>query len=71
MSLLKSMPIKDVVRQYPETKAVFERHGLGCAGCPAALFETIEEGALVHGVDVTALTEDLNRALGRTDNDAV
>ncbi|MCX5808516.1 MAG: DUF1858 domain-containing protein [Proteobacteria bacterium] len=61
--IYKHMSIDDVVKTYPETVAIFERHGLGCVGCQAALFENIEQGAEIHGIDVNALVEDLNRAV--------
>ena len=61
----RGMSIADTVRRYPQTLVTFERHGLGCAGCGAALFESIEEGAEVHGVDVDALIADLNREIAQ------
>ena len=33
--------------------------GLGCAGCPMSQMETIEEGALAHGINPDALIEEL------------
>jgi len=51
--------IEEVLAKYPETLKVFEEFGLGCAGCKAALFENIEQGAQVHGVDVDKLIEGL------------
>jgi hybrid cluster-associated redox disulfide protein len=59
----KDMTIEEIVRKYPETRSTFERYGLGCVGCQAALFENIEQGAEVHGVDVHALIIDLNKQL--------
>jgi hybrid cluster-associated redox disulfide protein len=57
------MLIEEVVRKHPETTPVFERFGFGCIGCQAALFESIEQGAKVHGVDVEALITNLNNAI--------
>ncbi len=34
--------------------------GLFCGGCPMAQFETIEDGARAHGVDVDELLKELN-----------
>ncbi len=34
--------------------------GLFCGGCPMAQFETIENGAAAHGVDVDELLGELN-----------
>jgi len=56
----KNMTIHEVVSKHPETVTVFEEFGLGCVGCRAALFEDIEEGAKVHGIDVEKLMESLN-----------
>jgi hybrid cluster-associated redox disulfide protein len=56
----KNMSIEEVVKRYPETIPIFERHGLGCVGCQAALFENIEQGAEIHGIDLEALINDLN-----------
>ncbi|HEY3276274.1 MAG TPA: DUF1858 domain-containing protein [Syntrophorhabdaceae bacterium] len=59
----KNAAIQDVVTRYPESVPVFEEHGLGCVGCRAALFETIEEGAKIHGINVEALLKDLNNVV--------
>lgn len=61
----KNMSIGDLVKKHPETMQVFEQHGLGCIGCQAALFENIEQGAEVHGVDINGLINDLNRAVAK------
>ena len=52
--------IKECVQKYPKTAAVFMEFGMGCA---AAHFENIEQGAVVHGIDVPALLEALNKAV--------
>ncbi len=50
----RNMLIEEIVRNYPETIPVFEQYGFGCLGCRAALFENIEQGAKVHGIDAEA-----------------
>jgi len=62
-AITKEMPIGDVVRQHPETIEVFSKHGLHCIGCAVASFESIEEGAMVHGIDIEALVKDLNATI--------
>ncbi len=37
--------------------------GMHCFGCPSAQMESIEEAALVHGLDADKLVEELNAAL--------
>ena len=60
MSITKEMPIMDCVTKYPATINVFQSFGLGCVGCAAASFESIEEGASAHGMNVDALVDALN-----------
>lgn len=59
----KDMSIREIVQKHPETLDVFEGFGLGCAGCQAALFESVAEGARAHGVDVESLVESLNNSI--------
>ncbi len=66
MEIKKDMPLLEVVRNHPETIQVFMSYGMGCIGCAAARFETIEEGALAHGIDVDALVRDLNKAVSES-----
>jgi hybrid cluster-associated redox disulfide protein len=62
--ITKDMVLGDVVQQYPDTVEVFMRYGLHCIGCHVAAFETIEQGAMAHGIeDVDALVKDLNKAV--------
>jgi hybrid cluster-associated redox disulfide protein len=58
--ITQEMSISDVVHHYPETIAVFMKHGLHCIGCAVAAFESIAEGAQAHGIDIDALMKDLN-----------
>ncbi|NPV89845.1 MAG: DUF1858 domain-containing protein [Firmicutes bacterium] len=55
----KDMIIKDLVDKYPMSIRVFAKHGLHCIGCGGALFESVEQGAKMHGINVDALMEDL------------
>ena len=61
MKITRDMGIMEVVSKYPEAANVFATFGMGCLGCAAAHFESIEEGALAHGMDVDALMEALNK----------
>jgi hybrid cluster-associated redox disulfide protein len=37
--------------------------GMHCIGCPSAQGESLEEAALVHGMDVNVLVDRLNEYL--------
>lgn len=66
MKITKNMKIEEVLRKYPETAEVFVKHGFHCLGCIAASFESIEQGAVAHGIDVEKLIKDLNKAIKAT-----
>lgn len=61
MTITKDMTIEEVVNQYPESMMVFMKHGLHCVGCHVSAFESIEDGAIAHGINVDALVDDLNK----------
>jgi hybrid cluster-associated redox disulfide protein len=63
--ITKHMILSDVVQQYPDTMEVFMRFGLHCVGCHVAAFETIEQGAMAHGIDVDDLVKELNEAISK------
>ncbi|NMC57530.1 MAG: DUF1858 domain-containing protein [Eubacteriaceae bacterium] len=64
MKINKQDNIVKIIQEYPITREVFMQFGLGCIGCFAAQFETLEQGALAHGIDIDALVAELNKAAG-------
>jgi len=63
--ITKDMIIKDIVEKYPETLNVFGQFNMGCLGCSGALFETLEQGANAHGIDVNAMVKALNEKINK------
>jgi hybrid cluster-associated redox disulfide protein len=52
IKITKDILIGDLVEVYPElAKILVENYGFHCIGCMAAGMETLEEGAIVHGMD--------------------
>ena len=49
--ITKDMPIGEVVERYPEAAEVLTAYGLHCVGCHVSPFETVEQGALGHGME--------------------
>lgn len=62
--ITKDMTFKEVLEMGPETVRVFIQYNMGCVGCAAAKFESIEQGAKAHGISLDDLLRDLNAALG-------
>ncbi|AJE03626.1 DUF1858 domain-containing protein [Geobacter pickeringii] len=61
--ITKDMTIGDIIRMYPVTLKVFEKHGLDCYECQVADYEQLEHGAGVHKTDVALLLKELNEAI--------
>jgi len=59
----KDMTFGEVLKKYPETVKTFFEYGMHCFGCHLAVSETIEQGALAHGVSVDELIESLNKTV--------
>jgi hybrid cluster-associated redox disulfide protein len=67
LPVTKDTRIADLLIAYPQTGDVFSGHGLGCFVCLGASMETVEEGALMHGLDANEIIEELNRAITPTE----
>lgn len=59
MQVTKETVIGDLMRENPESIRVLLEHGLACVGCPASQVETLEEAAMVHGLDIDSLMSSL------------
>lgn len=60
MEITKDMLIGELIRKRPDTIEVLMRFGMGCVGCPSAQMESLEEAAMVHGLDLNTLMAALN-----------
>jgi len=60
----KDMIIADLVKVDPNIIPILMREGMHCIGCPSAQGESLEEAALVHGMDPDVLVARLNNFLG-------
>jgi len=59
----RKMNIAEIVEKYPQTREVFFDLGMGCVGCVASSFETLEEGLVAHGLDVEEVLKKLNKVI--------
>jgi len=60
MKITTDMSITEILQKYPETHPVFQKNNLGCIGCLAASFETVEDGLRAHKLDVEKVMAELN-----------
>lgn len=54
-AITKDMTIGEILRTAPDAAPVLMEAGMHCVGCPSAQGETLEEAAMVHGMDIEAL----------------
>lgn len=57
--ITKDMTIGEMLRANPDVAPILLDAGMHCLGCPSAQAETLEEAAMVHGIDVDALMEKI------------
>ena len=55
------MTIGEAINMKPEAAEILQSFGMGCVFCPSAQGETIEQAAMVHGLDLNVLLEALNK----------
>ncbi|HEX8923612.1 MAG TPA: DUF1858 domain-containing protein [Patescibacteria group bacterium] len=62
--ITKDMLIVEMVERFPDAAQVLiEDYGFHCFGCFASAAETLEQGAMVHGMDdeeIKVMIESLN-----------
>jgi len=62
-NLSKEMLIKDVLVVDRELALILMNHGMHCVGCPSAASETLEQAAVVHGLDPDELLAEMQAFL--------
>ncbi len=58
--ITKDTTIGDILKIKPDAVPVLMEIGMHCIGCPASMGETVEEAALVHGIDAEDLIARMN-----------
>ena len=65
MSISKDMTIGQVLAENADLAPVLMSMGLHCLGCPSAQAETLEEAAMVHGIDPEVMVAAVNAFLAK------
>jgi hybrid cluster-associated redox disulfide protein len=63
MVIHKNSTIKEILSTYPDAKKFFNEREMACSSCFAVNFDTLEKGALMHGLEVNTLVDELNNFL--------
>lgn len=60
MKVTKDMLIGDIIKEKPQSIGTLMSFGMGCVMCPASQMESVEEAAMVHGIDPNTIVSALN-----------
>ena len=59
-----NMLIIDIIEKYPDAAQILMNCGMSCVTCGAALYESLAEACMVHGLDPEDVKEVLDHELG-------
>ena len=65
MQITKETIIGDILDADFNVAPFFLEMGMHCLGCPSSQMETIEEAAMVHGIEPDALVKEINDFLAK------
>jgi hybrid cluster-associated redox disulfide protein len=65
MKVTKETIIEEVLRAHPQAIQVLMKHNMGCVACMGATQESIEQGALMHGIDPEPIVKELNELFAK------
>lgn len=60
IKITKDMIIGDILNEAPDMAPLLMAAGMHCVGCPSAQMETVEEAAMVHGIEPELLIARVN-----------
>ena len=63
MTVTKEMLIGEILQIDPQMAPFLMASGMHCIGCPSARGESLEEAALVHGIEPDLLVARINAFL--------
>ena len=55
----KETRIGELLVTFPEAAPILMEIGMHCLGCPASQMESLEEAAMVHGIDADLLIANI------------
>ena len=60
--ITREMTIGEILRINPDVAPILMDAGMHCLGCPSAQGESLEEAAMVHGIDISDLMANIEQA---------
>ncbi|MDD5193114.1 MAG: DUF1858 domain-containing protein [Candidatus Nanoarchaeia archaeon] len=60
-NITKNMSFSEIIEKNPEAIGILMGRGMHCIGCGMAAMETLEQGALMHGMNPDELVKEINK----------
>lgn len=61
--ITKKTTFAELINKYPNITEILFEKGMYCVSCHYAVQETLEEGAIVHGLNPSELVKELNEKI--------
>ena len=65
MEITKETTMGEMLAYDEKIAYILMQEGMHCIGCPSSQMETVEEAAMVHGIDPDALVKEINDFLAK------
>ena len=59
--ITREMTLAQVIQMKEDAPQILMGFGMGCVGCPSAQAESLEDAAMVHGLNLDELLAALNK----------
>ena len=60
-TITKEMTFAEIMEKHPDAANVLFNNGMHCIGCGAAMYETLEQGCLIHGMNQKQIDDLIKR----------
>jgi hybrid cluster-associated redox disulfide protein len=61
----KAMTFAEIMKKNPKAAIILMEEGMHCVGCHLSASETLEQGAVMHGINPDKLVNKINRQLNK------
>jgi hybrid cluster-associated redox disulfide protein len=59
--ITKEMTLAQIIQIKEDAPQILMNFGMGCVGCPSSQAESLEDAAMVHGLNLDELLQALNK----------
>ncbi|MFW2489052.1 DUF1858 domain-containing protein [Clostridium chromiireducens] len=59
--ITRDMTLAQIIQMKEDAPQILMSFGMGCVGCPSAQAESLEDAAMVHGLNLDELLAALNK----------